>query len=247
MQERLVRKLDLEIALSKVKPHPSPDAYLEQYTIPTEVASQMLHLAAYKHNDVLNKSIVDLGCGTGRLGIGSAILGAKRVIGVDIDRIATGIAAKTAKELCVKEKTQWLTADIASINGSFDTVLQNPPFGVQRRRADSNFLKKALEIGNRIYSLHKSLDEKHGFSCSKSKRGKREVQFRPAPAVPFLKRFVEQHGGKIQASYTIPMAIPHLFRFHRKPSYQVLANLIVVDAGKACKVQSQCWPQDQEV
>jgi len=230
MQERLVRKLDLEIALSRVNPHPSPDAYLEQYTIPTEVASQMLHLAAYTYNDVLNKGIADLGCGTGRLGIGCAILGAERVLGVDIDRTATGIAAKTAKELHLKEETQWLTADIASIRGSFDTVLQNPPFGVQRKKADRSFLEKAIEIGNRIYSLHKSLDVRHGFSPQKGRRGKRRARFRPAPVAPFLERFVEQQGAKIEASFTIPMTIPHLFKFHRKPRHQILANLIVVDA-----------------
>jgi putative methylase len=193
----------------------------------------MLHLAAYKHGDILNKDIIDLGCGTGRLGLGSAIIGAKSVLGVDIDSRVVEIAAKAARKLQVKEKTQWLTADITSIRGTFDTVLQNPPFGVQRKKADRSFLEKALEIGIRIYSLHKSVDAEDNLFSQKSRRGMREVRLKPAPVAPFLKRFVERQGGRVEASYIIPMTIPHLFSFHRKPSRQILANLIVVESGRA--------------
>ena len=42
MQKRLVRKLDLEKALSKIDHHPTPEAYLEQYTIPSDVAAEIL-------------------------------------------------------------------------------------------------------------------------------------------------------------------------------------------------------------
>ena len=156
MQKRLVRKLDLEIALSKIGPHPSPKAVLEQYTIPPKAASELLYTAAYIHDDIADKTVVDLGCGTGTLAIGSALLGARETVGVDIDRIAVRIAKKRANILGVGATTQWIIADVATIRGSFDTVLQNPPFGVQKRKADRRFLRKALEIGKRVYSLHKS-------------------------------------------------------------------------------------------
>ncbi|MFB0501970.1 MAG: hypothetical protein ACETVP_05810 [Candidatus Bathyarchaeia archaeon] len=41
MQKRLVRKLDLEKAVSAVKPNPKPRAYLEHCTIPPEAAVKM--------------------------------------------------------------------------------------------------------------------------------------------------------------------------------------------------------------
>jgi len=69
----LVRKLDLEKAISKIKPHPTPKAYLEQYTLPSETAAEILYIAAYTYNDIIDKTIADLGCGTGRLAIGSAL------------------------------------------------------------------------------------------------------------------------------------------------------------------------------
>lgn len=214
MQKRLVRKLDLEMVLSKIVPHPTPKAYLEQYTIPAEVAAEILYMATYTYNDILDKTVIDLGCGTGRLAIGAALLGAKEVIGIDIDKIAIKQAIKNAEKLGVKEKISWIIADINSVRGQFDTVVQNPPFGVQKRKADRKFLEKALQIGKNIYSLHKGMKaaEKHAF-----------------PVVPsFLKRLIEKNGGEVKALYSLKMSIPHIFRFHRKKMHKFDVNLYVI-------------------
>ncbi|MFP3984895.1 MAG: METTL5 family protein [Candidatus Bathyarchaeia archaeon] len=216
MQKRLVRKLDLELALSNIEPHPSPQAYLEQYTITTEVAAELLYIAAYTYNDIIGKTIADLGCGTGRLAIGAVLLGAEETVGVDVDKIATKTAIRNARRLGVKTKTQWITTDIATLHGNFDTVIQNPPFGVQKPKADRKFLEKALEIGKTIYSLHKS---------SEVNRKSKTLRLVPSP---FLNRFIESHGGEIKAVHTMPMIIPHMFNFHRKPKHQFLADLYVI-------------------
>ena len=93
-QKRIIRKLDLELFLSKVAAQPSPKAKLEQYTLSPSVAATILYMAAYTDNDIIGKSVVDLGCGTGRLALGAAYLGAKNVVGIDVDRLAI----KTAVE-----------------------------------------------------------------------------------------------------------------------------------------------------
>jgi len=104
MQKRLVRKLDLEKAIGEIDPHPAPKAYLEQYTITPQVAAEILYLAAYVHEDIIGKSVIDLGCGTGRLAIGAALLGAKETTGVDIDRAAVELARKNSEKIeCGKE------------------------------------------------------------------------------------------------------------------------------------------------
>jgi len=210
MQKRLVRKLDLEKAISEINPHPTPKAYLEQYTIPPEVAAEILYVAAYIYDDIINKTVVDLGCGTGRLAIGAALLGAREVMGVDIDRVAVMVAQKNAEKMGVGGKTRWVVADINAVRGSVHTVLQNPPFGVQRREADRKFIKKSLELGHRIYSLHKS--------------GKRNQEF--------IKRFIERNGGRITGIFPMNMDIPRTFKFHTKRKYRVKVDLYRVE-GKS--------------
>jgi len=207
MQKRLVRKLDLEKAISEVKPHPEPKAYLEQYTIPAEAAAQILYIAAYTYDDIIDKTILDLGCGTGRLAIGAVLVGADEAFGVDIDRVAVGAAHKNAEKMGVREKTNWILADINVIRGFFDTVLQNPPFGVQRKGADRKFLEKSIELGHRVYSLHKS---------GKSNR-------------EFIKRFIEKRGGKVTGVFPMEIEIPRLFEFHTKRKYRVKTDLYRIE------------------
>jgi len=202
-QKRLVRRLDLERALLRVEPHPSPKASFEQYTIPTHVAAQLLFIATYVHDDIAEKTIADLGCGTGRLAIGAVLLDAAEAVGVDIDKEAVKVAKKNAEKLGVKEKTDWVAGDIDVLHGNFHTILQNPPFGVQRRRADRNFLLKALQLAPKIYSLHKSGESNRAF----------------------IKRFIEEHGGKVTGIFPMKLNIPKLFKFHTERKHKVQVDL----------------------
>lgn len=225
VQKRLVRKRNLEIALSKVEPHPTPKAYLEQYTIPANIAAEILYIAAYVNDDIIEKNVVDLGCGTGRLAIGAALLGAKEVVGVDIDKTAVKLACKSATKSGVKDKTQWLIADIDALHGVFDTVLQNPPFGVQKRKADRKFLQKSLEVAQRIYSLHKGESNKE-LAKMLAKHGTRVMS---VSSSAFLKNFIEKHGGRILSLYAMVMTIPHIFEFHRKRKHEFLVYLYTIE------------------
>jgi putative methylase len=209
-QKRLVRKRDLERALSQIEAHPTPNAYLEQYTTPSKVAAETLYLAAYVNDDIIDKTVIELGCGTGRLAIGAALLGAKEVFGVDVDQAAVKVAQENAEKMGVKEQTHWIVADIDVVEGAFDTVLQNPPFGVQRKRADRRFITKALEISSRVYSFHKA---------GESNR-------------EFIKRFIEEQGGKITTVFPLEMEIPRMFKFHTKKKKITQVDLYIIE-GKA--------------
>ena len=94
VQKRLVRKRDLERALSQIEKNPTPKVSLEQYTTPSNVAADTLHMAAYVFDDIIDKAIVELGCGTARLALGAALLGAKYVVGVDLDKIVISLPVK---------------------------------------------------------------------------------------------------------------------------------------------------------
>jgi putative methylase len=223
-QKRLTRKLDLELFLSQIKPNPSPNVHLEQYTTSESAAATLLYLAAYTYGDIVDKRVLDLGCGTGRLALGSAFLGAESAVGIDIDRLAVKLAAEKSAKIGFETKVDWIAGDLNAVAGNFDTVLQNPPFGVQKRGADRVFLEKALQVADAVYSLHN-----HPFSDEPLvKRLRRNAGLLQVEASPFIARFVEAHGGRIKAVYAVLMTIPHMFDFHKKARSETIIDLYVI-------------------
>jgi putative methylase len=224
-QKRIIRKLDLELFLSKIALQPSPQAQLEQYTISPSIASTMLYIATYANNDIIGKTVLDLGCGTGRLAIGASYLGAQEVVGIDIDKRAIKTAVENSLKVGLAGMVQWVIGDISAIVGGFDTVLQNPPFGVQTREADRAFLVKALELGNSVYSLHNHPEtDKQLIKQLKASSG-----FLQVPPSPFLERFVTKHNGAVKAVYAMLMTIPRMFDFHTKIKHEFVVDLYVIE------------------
>ena len=223
-QKRIIRKLDLELFLSRIKPHPTPNVRLEQYTTSESVAATMLHLAAYTYDSIENKRVLDLGCGTGRLALGCAFLGAESVIGIDIDKLAVKLAVENSARLGFKTKTAFAAGDVNTVAGKFDTVVQNPPFGVQKHGADRIFLEKALQVADSVYSLHY-----HPFTDENlAKRIRATAGLLQVKASPFITRFVEAHGGRIEAVYAMPLIIPRMFDFHTKTRRKTITSLYVL-------------------
>ncbi|MCD6575652.1 MAG: 50S ribosomal protein L11 methyltransferase [Nanoarchaeota archaeon] len=167
-------KKDLAIILSTIEGFEEPVAEWEQYMTPSEIAAELLWIA-YMDGNIKGKNVIDLGCGTGIFSFGAALLGAKSVVGYDIDGKAIEIAERNRKiiegtkiPIC---EIRFIQKDVKDVNQKCDTVIMNPPFGIQKQGADRVFLEKAFEIAKNVYSIHKFGTEKfiekfageHGF------------------------------------------------------------------------------------
>ena len=150
----------------------------------------------------------------------------QNVLGVDIDKSALQVAVENSQATGLTANIQWVNGDIAAVQGCFDTVLQNPPFGVQTRNADRAFLVKALASGKRVYSLHNHPEvDKRLISMLKSS-GSAMIEVQSSS---FLKRFIEQNGGAVRAVYAMLMTIPKMFDFHTKEHHDFVIDLYVVE------------------
>lgn len=180
-----MKQRKLEIVLEQVQVFESPSSELEQYSTPAPIAARLLYIA-FLHGDVAGVRVVDLGCGTGILALGAALLGGV-VTGVDSDKRALAIARRNAKALDVD--VAWRARSIESFEGSFDTVVMNPPFGAQKRRSDRPFLLKAVSLGNVVYLLHNSVVN------------------------GFVRRFLKPH--RVTDAIPVELPIAHTFKFHK--------------------------------
>ena len=225
-QSRIIRKSILEKFLKQIESNPKPNPDLEQYPTSIKTAAKILHLIAYSNLDLVGKTVLDLGCGTGRFALGAAFLGAQKVVGVDLDTSAINLAKKYSQKLKLNKITSWINGDIATISGQFDTVVQNPPFGIQKNHADRKFLKKALEVGKKIYSIHSHPFNDNNLNSFFRKNPEAIKQVHPSP---FLKKFIEKNNGSVCAVYSMLLSIPKIFDFHKKRIHSFIVDLYSIE------------------
>ncbi len=186
-----MKKKELEIFLQQLPEPTVSRVALEQYMTPATIAADII-LTAHQFGDIQHKIVLDLGCGTGVFSIGAAVTGAKKVIGIDIDKQLTAMASDYAKKHNLE--IEFITADVKDINMNADTVIMNPPFGAQKsnENADRRFLETSCEIAPVVYSLHL------------------------AKTFPFLEKLVHALEGKIVYRKMYQFPIKKIYHFHNK-------------------------------
>ena len=151
-----MRPKHLAIKLSKLAPHPCKDVSLEQYATEGDLASYWM-LAVDELDGFEQSTVVDMGAGNGILGIGALLLGASKVIFVETDpaaleAIETNIDA-LEKNLQGRAELWPATVGLDELPlEDVDIIVMNPPWGVQREKADRAFLEAAF--GSKAASIH---------------------------------------------------------------------------------------------
>ncbi len=189
----------LEIRLQKIQGFASPSPALEQYMTPAPLAARLLFHAAM-NGDIADCQVCDLGCGTGMLSVGAALLGAE-VTAVDCDPAALSAAQQNAETFGVDITFCERFIDGSGFEQTFDTVLMNPPFGAQKEHADRPFIDESLRIAPVCYGIFN------------------------AGTVPFLTAYLrgradicEKIAGKLE--------IPRQFSFHTKDSLEIPVEIV---------------------
>lgn len=201
--KKITKKKHLEMAIQKVPKHPNPKVDLEQYSTPATIAADLLW-NAYSLEDIADKKVMDLGCGTGIFAIASKLLGAASAIGVDIDKDSIDLASSYCGDV------NFICSDICDLENDFDvdTIFQNPPFGSQKnakKGADLKFISKAIELSPKVlYSFHMASTE------------------------GFLISYFEKNDLEITHIFRYNFPIPKIYEFHTRESASV--EVIVIRA-----------------
>lgn len=201
--KKITKKKHLEMAIQKVPKHPNPKVDLEQYFTPATIAADLLW-NAYSLEDIADKKVMDLGCGTGIFAIASKLLGAASAIGVDIDKDSIDLASSYCRDV------NFICSDICDLENDFDvdTIFQNPPFGSQKnakKGADLKFISKAIELSPKVlYSFHMASTEE------------------------FLISYFEKNDLEITHIFRYNFPIPKIYEFHTRESANV--EVIVIRA-----------------
>ena len=204
----------LEMILEEIEGFKAPDPALEQYKTPAVLAARFLHMA-YMSGDIEDLVVYDLGCGTGILSVGAALLGARSVVGFDIDPDAVKAARENAEKMCPDADISFKWCDVSDIprlieeetlTGA-DTVIMNPPFGAQEKGNDRPFLSAAVRAAEVVYSIH-------------NKGSRRFIEKFICPAI-------------VTDCFSASFPIPRTFAFHTKDKAEIDVEIYRIVSGAA--------------
>ncbi len=197
-------KKQLSIVLSRLKTFENSKVSLEQYSTDSEVGASLLWNATLL-DFIDDKTVLDLGCGTGILGLGALFLDADKVFLVDKDKDALDVLKENIKFIddkyfkINKQKYKIICKDIQVLDVvdldkmKIDLVIMNPPFGVKNKHADKKFLKVGFSTRKPVYSIHKVESRK------------------------FLEKFSADNGYKLTHFWEMDFPLKKSYSFHRKP------------------------------
>ncbi|MEF8883319.1 MAG: METTL5 family protein [Halapricum sp.] len=189
----MVTKSALAQQLGVVAGFDDPRAPLEQYRTPPEVAASLIHTADLQ-GDIEDRTVIDLGCGTGMLALAAALRGPTRVVGLDLDPAPLATARENERRVATSSTVEWLRADAtrAPLTIEEATVVMNPPFGAQKgnEHADRAFLETTAEIASVSYSIHN------------------------AGSQTFVESFAADNGGTVTHAFAVELDVSHQFEFH---------------------------------
>jgi len=192
----------LEIELQKIQGFENPKADLEQYVTPPDLAARFL-FDAFMHQDLEEMAVLDLGCGTGMLSIGAALLNA-RVTAVDCDRQALQTAEQNAKKLGIDSITfqeEKIFETDTPFSENFDTVIMNPPFGAQNEHADRPFIQRALQSAPVIWGIFNK------------------------GSIPFIRSYTKDIA-EITDMVSARLNIPRQFAFHTHENLEIPVEIV---------------------
>ena len=193
-----MRREELVRRIQSVPLPPAPAADLEQVATPAEAAADLLAILDRMYG-LSGRSVVDLGCGTGRLAIGAALLGAHPVTGVEVDARLLPVARSAAR--AARASVEFQVRDVAEWDRPADFVVMNAPFGAQQRHADRPFWERAFALGRTAVGA---------FASSASRT--------------FIARLALDRGAHVIEVEPVPWNLPRTFPHHRAANVRLAVD-----------------------
>jgi len=199
---------NLSVELSRLKTFSKPKQSLEQHPTTGDIAGHIIWEASLL-GWIKEKEVVDLGAGTGILGIGCLLMGAKKCVFVEKDTNAISILkenlSRTTESYEIKDY-EIIHSDIRTMSSmKAGLVIMNPPFGTRRKGEDTLFLDKAAQISDRIITFHKT------------------------ETLDYIKKRIESLKYKILRSYDLNFPLSNTMDHHRKKTQKILVSCLLLE------------------
>lgn len=222
-----MRKIALTRQLAVVAGFETPQAGLEQYSTPPELAAHLIHVADLM-GDIDSRTVIDLGTGTGMLALGAALRGPSQVIGLDLDRDALGIARKNRRRVGTATPIAWVRGDATraplephmtadrsnrSIDSS-DRTTGDPGSAAEPMDTSPDPVTVVMNPPFGAQSGNEHADR--GFLETTAEIAAVSYSVHNRNSQEFVESFVADNGGAVSRAFGAEIDLPRQFEFHGK-------------------------------
>ena len=218
---QILKKRELINIIQDLSSFSSPKLKWEQYSTDAVATADLFYYITFEQQELQDRIMIDFGCGPGHLTVAGLLLGARHVLGIDIDSEALQLYEQNLARLNLRNRVSILQADLTlttnhsriidALNsiqkhnlGSPQIIgVSNPPFGVHNKGVDVKFVQQAIQVVDVLYSIHLQSD--------KIRR--------------FLQRKIPQIGGSISNIGSLSMFLPHSYQHHQKKRKRILTDV----------------------
>lgn len=223
----------------------NPLVILEQYNTPPYIAANMI-LQASEYGDIEGKTVLDLGCGPGILGITSSLLNCCYVVGIDIDRSVLIRALDNCQIAGVENNNiEFIQADVFDILNSS----KNPSHKGTSSSSLSSFSFRTGAVPSSVFSLS-FFDTVVMNPPFGTRLAGADLMFLKVACLlctgtiyslhksvtrQFLLQKIKSWGLQAESLGTYEYSLPPTYKFHHKSNVDISVDLIRVDCSEKLK------------
>jgi predicted RNA methylase len=243
-----LKKRNLVDAIESLEAFQNPKIELEQYTTDAVSTADLIYFIGVDNHDLVGNLVVDLGAGTGRLGISSLLFGALGMIAIEKDEEAIEILKKNAEKVGVSDRILIKQLDIAEITKDGNLFQQTI---TEIDEEISNFEKELVFLNQNQSSFYNKIEEseqKLPRICITNPPFGIHQQGADRPFImlgtalcdkmysihysgkknrEFIERLVQKLGWKVENIYSQKLMLKGTYFFHTKPQKEILTDVFL--------------------
>jgi len=242
----LLKKRNLIDAIESLDAFVNPKIELEQYTTDAVSTADLIYFIGLDNHDLIGNLVIDLGAGTGRLGIASLLFGALGLIAIEKDEDAIEILKKNAEKVGVSDRILIKQLDIAEVtrDGTLfqqtvaalnDDILNFEKELVFLNQNQSSFYNKIEEseqklakvcITNPPFGIHQQGADRPFLMLGAALSDKMySIHYSGKKNREFIERLVQKLGWKVENIYSQKLILKGTYYFHTKPQKEILTDV----------------------
>ena len=234
----LIRKKNFISILESFVTFKNPKVKLEQYTTDSISTSDFVYFIGLDNADLVDKLVIDIGAGTGKLGLACLIYGARFLISIEKDDDAIEVLKENSENLDLNDRHLILKLDVDEFVNKYqsDNKIGLEFFSLVKEKLEkndtyqlsSNDLKElnVTCISNPPFGVHKKGADRSFLNLG-TKLGSSfySIHLSNLKNRKFIERFVNREGWIVSSIHSQKLILKNVYKFHSKPQKQILTDI----------------------